>query len=140
MKTKVIKAELTIPTAVYSNLKPIIELEVPEHLNNTELVQYLWDTYHNIFEKPATQGQSKQSSSKIACTKCGETLRIIPAGTSKKNGKAYSQFGVCKNGCKQVEEGSLSSPEAGFSEEDELTMRDRGQRENAGVRNLSEAY
>ena len=110
MKTKIIKAELTIPTAVYSNIKPIIELEVPENLNGVELVQYLWDTYHNIFERPVIK-----NSTGGGVKKSFYTGKDIDRPTS------------------------LSSPEAGFGPGDEERMKERA-RDGAGIKNLEEVF
>lgn len=33
----------------------------------------------------------------ISCPKCGEPIKYIPAGVSKKTGKRYSEFWACSN-------------------------------------------
>ena len=62
MTYKKIKAQLLVPTGVYANLKCDIDLDVPENLNNVELVQYLWDTYHNIFERERPSHKETKAS------------------------------------------------------------------------------
>ena len=44
----------------------------------------------------------------MECTKCGGSLKDIPAGVSKKTGKPYNAFQVCENRCKQ--DGRLPYP------------------------------
>ena len=110
-KTKTIKAELTIPTAVYSNIKPIIELEVPESLNNVGLVQYLWDTYHNIFERPAVKN-------------------------STGGGKKVS-FYADKDSDRP---GSMREPVAGFSEEEYENMREKAEGGTTRIINQAEVF
>lgn len=41
------------------------------------------------------------------CPNCNDNMRVIPAGVSKKTGKAYQAFEVCeKLACKQLKEAS----------------------------------
>jgi len=41
------------------------------------------------------------------CPNCGDEMRVVPAGVSKKTGKAYRSFEVCeKLACKQLKEQS----------------------------------
>ena len=48
MKTKIIKAEVTIATGQFENIKPIIDIEVPEELIGEELWKHLHDRFHMI--------------------------------------------------------------------------------------------
>ena len=43
-----IKAILTIDIAQFENIKPEIEIDVPDDLKNEELVAYLWNKYHKM--------------------------------------------------------------------------------------------
>lgn len=43
----------------------------------------------------------------MLCPNCNDEMRIVPAGVSKKTGKAYRAFEVCeKLACKQLKEAS----------------------------------
>lgn len=48
---KIIKCEITIPTGVYANIKPVIEVSIPDELNPIEEYFYLWDMFHNLSER-----------------------------------------------------------------------------------------
>ena len=109
--TKTIKAELTIPTAVYSNIKPIIDIDVPSNLYGVELVQYLWDTYHNIFERPAVKNST--------------------------GGGVKKSFYADRDSDRP---GSLREPVAGFSEEDEKVMKERAGGGTTRITNVSEVF
>ena len=44
------------------------------------------------------------------CQICGQTLKEIPAGVSKKTGRAYNAFVACPNKCKQPYGTSINAP------------------------------
>ena len=50
------------------------------------------------------------------CKLCGSQMKIIPAGVSKKTGKAYDSFLSCPNRCKQPYKPSPDSHKGGFNE------------------------
>ena len=56
---KTIKVEITIPTGVYANAKPVMEIGIPENLTPTEEFYYLWDMFHNLSERRTKDTQTK---------------------------------------------------------------------------------
>ena len=45
------------------------------------------------------------------CATCSQELKVIPAGVSKKTGRAYNSFTACPNKCQQPRsQGSSSTP------------------------------
>jgi hypothetical protein len=57
-----IKAILTINTGVYMDLRPEIEIEVPDGLKNKALVQYLHREYWGCLTPEALKGTHNQTS------------------------------------------------------------------------------
>lgn len=56
---------------VYEDLRPEVELDVPDGLQNEALVTYLHKTYHGLFyDKPEIE----------VCTSCGGTASIGTGG------------------------------------------------------------
>ena len=43
-----IKAEITIATGQFENIKPVIEIEVPDNLTGEDLFWHLHDRFHKI--------------------------------------------------------------------------------------------
>lgn len=65
----------------------------------------------------------------MTCTQCGEEMRLIPAGISKKSGKPYNAFFSCKNNHTKPAETSPEAPKSSTSsvpiEYDTKTLQDR---------------
>jgi len=52
------------------------------------------------FEPPAAWGNSNRYAADMAallCPRCGRAAKVVPAGVSKKTGKAYESFTVCSD-------------------------------------------
>ena len=54
------------------------------------------------------------------CPVCGSELKLIPAGVSKKSGKAYNSFVACPNKCKTSWNSTPSAPQSPASPESKV--------------------
>ena len=81
---KKIKAIVTINLGLYMDIRPEIEITVPEGLENEQLVRYLHDTYKGLLEpKPickACGGTSKDTkiNREGLCNVCEKSERYKP--------------------------------------------------------------
>jgi len=41
---------------------------------------------------------------------CGQEMRLVPAGVSKKTGRAYTEFWACPNRCEKPKTVTMSAP------------------------------
>ena len=76
---KKIKATITINMGLYMDIRPEVEIEVPENLSGPELVQWLHKEYHGILDAHS-------------CQQCG--------GVQKYGGEPYVN-GLCEQCRKQ---------------------------------------
>lgn len=95
-----IQAEVTIATGQYENIKPVIEIEVPDGLEGVKLYWHLYDMFHNI-ERPShktTNIEPKNKWQKLNARKEGQDFDNDPyldgdedEGSKQDNLKAYEE-------------------------------------------------
>ena len=69
-----LKAKVTINTGLYMDIRPEIELDVPDDLKNEQLVEWLHTKYHGLLSKKEKRDNPE------TCKSCGGTASIGNAG------------------------------------------------------------